>query len=235
MDNGELFYVTGQGDMMVNVKTVKAIGGIDNMTRRLVSLWLEMSDYYRNLGWSWYSDANIFAQFLSDTYGYTLWQIAQVIAALSPQNPWDGKYTKVGKRVSDGNRLCAVKVIDAFFHHGESAVLALVGKNGWGYSGEFLRKSIKALQGETIDWTGAPKTYRFALLIADPTRTDIAVIDSHASRIATGNVGGRYHVVQKGAYPLIEQAYMKASIILGIPAYVLQAGTWTMSSEGLLY
>jgi hypothetical protein len=61
------------------------------------------------------------------------------------------------------------------------------------------------------------------------------VCDSHASRIATGNLGNRYHVVQAPAYPLIEEAYMLAGEILGQPAYVIQAGTWEFAQEGNLY
>lgn len=232
MCNASMDVKVTDGEIHVNVKIVNLIGGVDSMTRRLVSLWLAMPETYRTMGNGWYPEANQFAQFLADTYGYTLWQTSQVIAVLSPQNPWDGKYSKVGKRISDGNRLCAVRVIDAFYHGGENAVMVL---KGWGYSGEFLRKAIRVLQGIELDWSGAPKTYRFALLIHNPLRTDIAVIDSHASRIATGNIGGRYHVVKGNAYPMIETAYMNAGIILDLPASIVQAGLWTLAIEGELY
>lgn len=232
MNNSTLVVKPSEGELHVNATILRQIGGVDSMARRLVSLWLLMPEVYRSMGYAWYNEANDFASFLAHTYGFTVWQIAQVIAVLSPQNPWDGKYNKLGKRMHDGNRLCAVRVIDAFYNGGSDSVMAL---RGWGYAPAFLAKSVLVLQGSELEWGTAPKTHRFALLIADPSRLDIAVIDSHASRIATGNCGARYHVVTKSAYAPIESAYIVAAKILGIPAYVLQAGTWTLAIEGQLY
>lgn len=232
MDNAHLAQGDKPGDLKVTAKIVKLVGGVDAMTRRLVSLWLEMPEHYRSVGATWYGDAHQFAVFLAETYDYTVWQTSQVIAVLSPQNPWNGKYSKNGKRMGDGNRMCAVKVIDAFYHGGVDAVMAL---RGWGYAPAFLAKAILVLQGEELDWSGAPKTHRFAMLIANPKRTDIVVVDSHASRVATGNVGGRYHVVQANAYFDIEQAYFNAGVILNVPASQVQAGTWELAAEGGLY
>lgn len=221
-----------KGELQVTSKVIKLVGGVDAMTRRIVSLWLLMFDVYRTMGRSWYPEANEFASFLANTYELTLWQSSQVIAVLSPQNPWQGRYSKNGIRMGDGNRLCAVRVIDSFYHGGQEAVMSL---RGWGYAPEFLKKAIRVMMGEEIDWNSAPKTYRFACLIFNPLRRDIAVIDSHASRIATGNVGGRYHIVSKSAYPFIEQAYLNAGIILNEAASDVQGGTWVLASEGELY
>lgn len=222
----------GTGEVSVTVAAIKAIGGVESMTRRLVSLWLELTEVYRDKGWGWFDEGHEFAAFLAETYEYTTWQVAQVISVLSPQNPWDGKYTKDGKRKGDGNRLCAVRMIDAFYHGGRDAVFAL---RGWGYAPDFLEKACKVLEGIELDWSGAPKTYRFARLLDNPRLPNVAVCDSHASRIATGNLGGRYHVVCLAAYALIEKAYLVAAEILDIPAYVLQAGLWVAATEGLIY
>jgi hypothetical protein len=221
------------GELNVNKSAIEMIGGVDVMAQRLISLWLELDDYYRTMGSNWYDDAHNFAWRLSDIYDLSIWQVAQVIAVLSPQNPWDGKVKKDGsKGKSDGNKICAVKVIDAWHRGGEVVVMAL---KGWGYAPDFLAKAVKVLKGEELDWSTAPKTHRFALLIANPKRLDIAVMDSHASRIATGNLSGRYHVVAASAYLLLESAYMQAAAVLGIPAYVLQAGIWQAAADGLLY
>lgn len=216
----------------IAVKAVEYSGGIEGIARRLIAVWLDMPEHYRTVGLHWYDIASEFAQDLATVYGLTLWQTSQVISVLSPQNPWNGKINKDGVQFRDGNRLCSLNVIKAWFEGGESSVMAL---HGWGYASPFLDKAVKVLRSEELDWTGALKTHRFALLIADPTRTDIVVIDSHASRIATGNLGDRYHVVAKSAYPSLESAYLLAASTLGIPAYVLQAGTWQFATEGYLY
>lgn len=221
------------GEASINAKALKAANlTVDAMAQRLVSMWLELNEHYTGVGYSWYADAHNFASVIADMYGISVWQSAQVISALSPQNPWDGRRNKAGERISDGNRICALRVVDAFFSGDESAVNQL---SGWGYAGDFLAKAIKALRNEEIDWSTAPKTHRFALLIANPNREDIVVVDSHASRIATGNLGGKYHVVEKTGYKLIEAAYVKAAKALGIPGYVLQAGLWQVAADGLLY
>jgi len=220
------------GEVSVAAKSVHYVGGVDGISRRLIAIWLAMPEHYRTVGLHWYDDANEYAQSLATVYNLTLWQTSQIIAVLSPQNPWDGAYTKEGVQFKDGNRLCALNTIKAWFEGGESAVMAL---RGWGYAPDFLAKAVKVLQGQELDWSTAPKTHRFALLIADPKRTDIAVMDTHASRIATGNLGNRYHVVASSAYLLLESAYMLAAFVLGLPAYVIQSGLWQAAVDGLFY
>lgn len=220
------------GEINISGKSVAYVGGVEGIAERLVALWLELGEYYQNVGLHWYDIAHEFASDLAECYGHSLWQVAQVVAVLSPQNPWDGAYRKDGSRFKDGNRLCTIKLLQAWGDGGADAVRQL---KGWGYAPAFIERAILVLQGEELDWSTAPKTHRFALLIADPKRTDIAVIDSHASRIATGNLGGKYHVVAAAAYKLLEAAYMLAAKILGIPAYVLQAGTWQFAVDGNLY
>lgn len=222
----------GSGEVSVAAKSVAYVGGVEGIARRLVAIWLAMPEHYRTIGLHWYDDAHEFAGNLATVYDLTLWQTAQVIAVLSPQNPWNGKVTEDGRRWSDGNRLCALNVCKTWTEYGADAVTAL---HGWGYAPDFLAKAVRILKGEELDWSTAPKTYRFALLIADPKRPDIAVIDSHASRIATGNLGNRYHVVAASAYKSLEDAYMLAASLLGIPAYVLQSGTWQFAVDGNLY
>lgn len=220
------------GEVQVNKQAIARCGGVVEMTKRLVGMWLDMDEHYRGRGWGWYDEGCEFATLLSETYGFTLWQVAQVISVLSPQNPWAGAFTTKGRQYKDGNRLCTLNVIVAFCEGGEDAVYAL---RGWGYAPMFLKKAIVVMQGGELDWSKAPKTHRFALLLANPKLLDTVVCDSHASRIATGNLGNRYHVVSPNAYPLLEKAYIDAAAILGIPAYVLQAGTWCLATDGGLY
>jgi hypothetical protein len=227
-------------EVSVNAKAIAMAGGLEAMTRRIVGVWLDMPEHYRTVGLHWYDDGHEFASDLAQVYNLSVWQVAQVIAVLSPQNPWAGKFDKLGVQWADGNRLCTLKVIKAWFEGGRDQVMAMVGSRtkggqGWGYTADFCGKACDILEGKELDWSGAPKTHRFALLLANPKRTDIVVCDSHASRIATGNLGNRYHVVQAPAYPLIEEAYMLAGEILGQPAYVIQAGTWEFAQEGNLY
>jgi hypothetical protein len=224
------------GEVSVSAKSIAYVGGVEGMARRIISVWLLMGDAYQNIGLHWYDIASAFAQDLATVYGLTLWQTSQVIAVLSPQNPWDGKLSKKGIKISDGNRICALNTIIAWTTGGEDAVMSIKGDKGnWGYAPDFLAKAVRILKGEELDWSGAPKTYRFAQLIFDPTRTDIVCCDSHASRIATGNLGGRYHVVSLPAYAPMEQAYLLAGSLLGVPAYVVQAGTWQFAVDGMLY
>ncbi len=96
-------------------------------------------------------------------------------------------------------------------------------------------RAIRVLQGEELDWSKSPKTYRFALLLDNPRLRNVAVADTHASRISTGNLGARYHVVGETAYPLIEQAYINAGLILDVSAAEAQAGTWQAAVDGLIY
>lgn len=227
---GTAYTLRSSGEVSVSAKSVKFVGGIEGIARRLVNLWLSMPEHYHRIGESWYAEGHEFVCDVAQAYGYSVWQVAQVVAALSPQNPWDGM--RNGKRFSDGNRLCAIKVVQSFYYGGASAVREL---RGWGYAPSFVERCIKVLSGEDVFWDTSPKTYRFAMLLANPELTDIVVVDSHASRIATGNLGNRYHVVGKAAYPPLEKGYILAAEILGVPAYVLQAGTWQYAVDGELY
>lgn len=218
------------GDISISKKSVKAAGGLDRMVQRIVGIWLEMPERYRLVGPTWFPEAHEFACALADTYNITLWQASQVVGVLSPQNPWDSE--KAHGRGKDGNRLCATKVIHAWAMHGESEVLRL---RGWGYAPAFVRKCIRVLLGEELDWKGAPKTHRMSLLVWNPEIEGVVLVDSHSSRVALGNLGNRYHVVTVAAYPLIELAYLKAGELLGVPARHVQAGTWAFAAEGNLY
>lgn len=220
------------GEVSVSKKSVEFVGGVKGMARRLIAVYNAMPEPYRQIGWHWYDDANGLAVDLADTYNFSSWQTAQVISVLSPQNPWDGRRNKAGERISDGNRLCALNVVKSYVEGGADLVRKL---RGWGYAPDFIAKAIAVLEGKELDWSGAPKTYDFACLIFDPKRLDIAVCDSHASRIATGNLGGRYHVIAKAAYGLIRKAYLLAARVLGIPAHVLQSSTWQFAVDGGLY
>jgi hypothetical protein len=237
---GDGYTLRSSGEIYVNAKAIVRVGGVEQMTRRIVGVHLGMDDYYRGVGQNWYAEGNEFAATLAETYDLTVWQVAQVISVLSPQNDWSGRFDKFGNQVTDGNRLCSLNVIKAFVEGGAVAVDQLrqervANHRGWGYPSMFLGKAIRVLEGQELDWSGAPKTHRFAILLADPTRDDIAVCDTHASRVATGNLGNRYHVVAQNAYMSIEEAYMTAGVILGLPAYAVQAGTWQYAVDGNLY
>jgi hypothetical protein len=229
---GDGYTLRSSGEIYVNAKAIVRVGGVEQMAQRIVGVNLGMDEYYRGVGLNWYREGNEFAAALADTYNFSVWQTAQVISVVSPQNDWNGRIDKNGKRVTDGNKLCALNVIKAFVEGGPERVAQL---RGWGYAGMFTSKASRVLQGEELDWSGAPKTHRFAILLADPTRDDIAVCDTHASRVATGNLGNRYHVVAQNAYMSIEEAYMTAGVILGLPAYAVQAGTWQYAVDGNLY
>lgn len=229
---GDGYTLRKEGEVKINRQAIERVGGVDAMVRRIVGVWMNMPEFYREVGFTWYDDGHIFCDLVADAYDLTVWQTAQVTSVLSSQNPWDGSFNKAGKRVRDGNKLCALKVIDAFFMGGPEQVNAL---RGWGYAPMFVGKAIRILQGEELDWSGAPKTHDFAKLLANPTLENVAVADTHASRIATGNLGDKYHVVEKSAYRFISQAYIIAGQILGIPAYVVQAGTWQFAVDGHLY
>jgi hypothetical protein len=164
-----------KGEVRVNASAINRVGGIDAMARRIVGVWQDMPESYRVIGYSWYDEGHEFAVEVGNTYDFTTWQVAQVTSVMSPKNPWSGKFDKNGKQWADGNKLCTLKIIQAFTTGGDDAVLAI---RGWGYSGAFVRKALAVLHGQELDWSEAPKTYRFALLLDNPKREDICVCDS---------------------------------------------------------
>lgn len=216
----------GDGDISIAKKSVARSGGHERMVQRIIGVWESMPEAYRLVGHGWFPKANLFAKELARDYDITLWQAAQVISVLSPQNPWEPE----GKKI--GNQACALLLVHTWRTQGEDAVWQL---SGWGFAPAFVTKALAILRGEEVDWSGAPKTYRFALLIYNPKLLNVAVVDSHSSRVATGNLGNRYHVVSVAAYGPIEAAYVAAALLLGIPASILQAGTWQYASDGLLW
>lgn len=213
-------------DVSVSVKSIKRVGGVPAMTRRIINVWESLPERYYLAGESWYGEAHEFAVGLAKTYEHSLWQVAQVIGVLSPQNPWEGNG---GKRI--GNKQCAVQFLDAWAYGGPELALSL---RGWGFAPKFKEKAARVLLGDELSWDNAPKTYRFSLLIWNP-HLDVVVVDSHSSRIATGNLGNRYHVVQPRAYRHIEMAYQEAGLLLNIPAREVQAGLWVAATEELIF
>lgn len=85
-------------------------------------------------GKRWYSDAAKVAESISDETGISFIKVAGVIAALSPQNPWD-------RNVTDARNICQVYSID-----GKDAAQAVK----VGTFGANKAKAIKILQCEGL-------------------------------------------------------------------------------------
>lgn len=85
-------------------------------------------------GKRWYSDAAKIAESISDETGISHLKVAGVIAALSPQNPWD-------RNVTDARNICQVYSID-----GKDAAQAVK----VGTFGANKAKAIKILQCEGL-------------------------------------------------------------------------------------
>lgn len=165
-------------------------------------------------GLYWYFKAHDIAGTLGAQYGVGAECAAYVIAALSPNNPWEtnvanadmllariirGKIESHGYTTFNGNVEKAKNIVRAF----------LEGDSRW-------RENLRG-----------PKVTAFARLIADPELADVVVIDTHAAHIAIGKTfpWGELRMTPK-QLARIADAYRAVADEVGLRACELQAITW---------
>lgn|GEM_PF-6981581 len=127
--------------------------------------------------------------------------IAQITSILSAQCDWQGNKKNVIN-----------------FLAGEKASIFA--------SGRQLAECTEALTGWNIP-AGRAKTFRFAATIADPSRSDIVVIDRHAIKIAFNQLDSKEICITAKRYRDAEQAYKNVAQQNGLIGNQVQAITWT--------
>lgn len=164
----------------------------------------------RKAGERWYPDAHAEAVRLDPA---NPGRAAGVIAALSPQTPWDRNLELAGKLYADGGlkRGTLGQSIDRAnrIFHGEDPLAVLHG----------------------------PKTRAFYTLINDPADPFTVVIDRHAvdaaigEPLSTADREARYPLHRGGRYEGFVRLYLRAGKILGVPASWAQATTWLVEQK----
>lgn len=159
-------------------------------------------------GAEWYADALAFCQTLATETGYTVSQVAGVVAATSPLNKWES------------NKDLAARIVRA-------------GGLTAGYMGVGLRKCDAILAGADIEATlNGQKIVNFYVSIKTAGAEGVC-IDRHAHDIAAGvrHSDASRPAIGKGLYAAISAAYIGAAESLHaegleITPAELQSITW---------
>ena len=157
-------------------------------------------------GMQWYSEAHSLAGELSNKYGTTILQAAQIISILSPQKKWEM------------NKREARAMFNEFFN-------GIAYEYGYYATKRTLKECGAILKGEWLIPSKRAKTYSFADNIAHTDSTEIT-IDRHALRVAYDDTSARIDKVGINDYKYARQAYQQVADSLGIKGYQLQAITW---------
>jgi hypothetical protein len=172
----------------------------------IVAAWHAATDDQRQRGRNWYRTANQLATMMSN--GNTR-AGAGVIAALSPQKPWEYN----------------VKLASEAFANGEAR----------GHVRNACQKAERIMLGEDplMVLPADLKTWHFFRCIFDPEDPDSVVIDRHAHDIAVGEVYGGTDrgLDNKRRYATLAHAYREAARRLDEIPSVVQAVTWVAHVE----
>lgn len=160
-------------------------------------------------GVTWYSEANLFAQYLASTYQIDLPTAAFLIAVFSPQLGWSE------------NKKRADKFLFIYRNKGN------VYKSGLGFKTN-IKKAVAIVKGN-FDALSGQKVTAFAHCILKNGFTDRVCIDRHAQRVA-GKTDG--HSPSPKQYLALEAAYQLATLEINrqkgtqYTAAQIQAITW---------
>lgn len=176
-------------------------------------------------GKHWYSDAARIAETISDETGISYIKVAGVIAALSPQNPWE-------RNVQDARNICQIYNIDGK----DAAQNVKVGTFGANKA-----KAIKILEcGDLTEYVIAydilngQKVINFFLSILG--HDDAVCVDGHAysiwlgERVSTSDTPKMTPKLYQRIADDYVQATVKINEILGTQykPYTVQAITWVV-------
>lgn len=198
----------------------KYLGWSKRIERNILSTYLLANDQDRTEGLYWYQHANEIAAELGKRFGFSIQQVAGVIAALSPGNPW-------GRNLLDTEL-----VLEAYAKGIRGKRLPNVGVYGWGN----VRKAERILAGENAPFEvlGGQKTVSFYFNITEPNTSNAVTIDRHAKSLAYG-IGSKrkgyasseaFANVSKAEYPWLAKHYRNIAERLDIVPSQLQAITW---------
>jgi hypothetical protein len=162
-------------------------------------------------GARWYADARAWCATVAAEYALSTREVAAVVAALSPRNPW--------KR----NLVDARTLIEAYRGGAEVHEVRV---------GGFPKNKLKAwtiLETRTPELVNSsPKTRAFVDNIADE-ESQLVTVDVHARCVAENlkRSGDEQPTVHERGYELISRSYVNVAAELGIERpYVLQATCW---------
>lgn len=202
---------------MAQAHTTSKRGGygdwnVGAMTRRILKWHDGASDADRHTGLTWYDDARAFAGTLAKGTGYSVAQVAGVIAVLSPQVDWNGNMRGA---------------VNACAHHMAGQRPERIDEYS-GYRAN-VAKAWRVLDGD-LDAVRGPKVEAFAAAI----RGDMShvVVDAWAIRAARdarralalyASEDEQDGIVEKRA---IAEAYRRAAALRGITPSAMQAVVW---------
>lgn len=160
-------------------------------------------------GLSWYNEAHELAKEFSIKTGYSVMNIAGVIAALSPQTSWELNKVYLVRFLKDGIHATANTRLNKI-------------------------KAEKCLHATNVDEIkkilNGNKTKSFFFNIAFPDVDQIATIDRHTFAICVQRPDKvkAFEALQLTdlQYEFVENCYIKAAQKIGIKALELQAITW---------
>lgn len=169
----------------------------------IITVFQSASEEQEQAGRSWYPTAHRIADMMADGDVETG---AGLLAALSPQTPWDEN----------------VRLACDAYDTGRPA----------GHFGDALSKATRILAGikpESV-LPMQRKTGHFYRCIVDPADKDAVCVDRHAHDVAVGMVYGSENrgLDAAGRYSLIADAYREAARQLGEIPQVVQAVTWVV-------
>ena len=176
----------------------------------IVRFYNESNQLELTNGSNWYQEANNLAKEYSLKTGYSVLNIAGVIAALSPQTSWEQNKAFLARFIDKGMN----SVTNTYANKLKA------------------EKCLKASNSEEIQRIlNGNKTKAFFLNIAYPNVDNIATIDRHAMAICIqfpDKVKAIEHPVQLtlSQYKFFESCYIEASNRLNILTSELQAVTW---------
>ena len=193
---------------------------LDNseMVGNIIEIYNSATDADRKSGASWYSQAKFWSENTARAYGYTVEQVAGVIAALSPMRDWYGNLVIAERAIAvhkDIQRFKTKSVRDRRFHETK---LSFTNNNDKAYA---ILETGELDSLFASDFTGL-KVQNFVLNILGSENA--ITVDRWAFRIACPDI--EYASLNGKLYNAVAEAYRNAADELGIAPSALQAITW---------
>jgi hypothetical protein len=179
--------------------------------KNIRSIYERANEDDRLSGLYWYQTAQNDAMGIALKYGFTVEQIAGIISAVSPSNPW-------GKNLQDAEKLAHA--------HANNLNRPSVGT----YGNRNLDKATRILNGapaaEEFSTRTGPKTHAFFHLIFNPDNDFLVCVDRHARAIALNEVSDSNSIVRPYEFKYIARHYREVARELNLLPHQLQAITW---------
>lgn len=185
--------------------------------RNILAIWNLATPQEKVDGARWYLDAQRDAETIAITHDVPLVTVVGVIAALSPNNKWT-------RNVDNADTLVAAFMSGDDIESFKVSCYSAMKRKAWSIMGDMIEDKDAML----VRLNGR-KIRNFARCIWGDVES--VCIDGHARNIAYGervgltdsrtNIGVR-------EYAGLTESYVVAAEIAGVPAYVMQAVTWTV-------